>query len=168
MKIPQSVVFEVADGTITATGPKGKASRKYDYNLLEVKVDNGELTVTPKVKKITRSVQAASKAVEAHAKNLAAGVTGGFTKKLTVVFSHFPVTIEAKGSTVLIKNFMGEKSARNAKIAPGAAVQVGKGELTVTGTDREAVGQTAANIIGATKLTKRDRRVFQDGIYHSL
>ena len=38
-------------------------------------------------------------------------------------------------------------------------------DVTVTGSDREKVGQTAANIERACKIKKRDRRVFQDGIY---
>jgi large subunit ribosomal protein L6 len=35
----------------------------------------------------------------------------------------------------------------------------------LTGTDVEAVGQTAANIERATKVWGYDPRVFQDGIY---
>ncbi|MEC7431143.1 MAG: 50S ribosomal protein L6, partial [Candidatus Thermoplasmatota archaeon] len=40
-----------------------------------------------------------------------------------------------------------------------------KTDVTVSGSDREKVGQTAANIERACKIKKRDRRVFQDGIY---
>ncbi|MGB1098957.1 MAG: 50S ribosomal protein L6, partial [Poseidonia sp.] len=40
-----------------------------------------------------------------------------------------------------------------------------KVEVTVSGIDKEAVGQTAANIERCTTVKKRDRRVFQDGIY---
>ena len=40
-----------------------------------------------------------------------------------------------------------------------------KTEVIVSGIDKEAVGQTAANIERSTTVKKRDRRVFQDGIY---
>ena len=38
-------------------------------------------------------------------------------------------------------------------------------EVTVTGIDKENVGQTAANIERCAVVKNRDRRVFQDGIY---
>ena len=40
-----------------------------------------------------------------------------------------------------------------------------KTDVVVKGADREKVGQTAANIERACRIKKRDRRVFQDGVY---
>ena len=41
-----------------------------------------------------------------------------------------------------------------------------KGEdVTITGINKEHVGQTMANIEQATKIKGRDPRIFQDGIY---
>ena len=40
-----------------------------------------------------------------------------------------------------------------------------KTDVIVSGIDKEAVGQTAANIERCTTVKNRDRRVFQDGIY---
>lgn len=65
----------------------------------------------------------------------------------------------------MIQNFLGERYPRKAEILETVKVEV-KGEIiTVTGIDKEKVGQTAANIERATKVKNRDIRVFQDGIY---
>jgi hypothetical protein len=54
---------------------------------------------------------------------------------------------------------------KNIKILPSVKVEVKKQEVIVSGIDIEAVGQTAANIEQATRITGKDSRVFQDGIY---
>jgi large subunit ribosomal protein L6 len=46
-------------------------------------------------------------------------------------------------------------------------VEIKSENITVTGIDREKVGQTVANIERATKIRKRDIRVFQDGVYRT-
>jgi large subunit ribosomal protein L6 len=52
-----------------------------------------------------------------------------------------------------------------AKILDGVTVNLGNDEVVLTGIDKEKVGNTAANIEHATRIRKRDPRVFQDGIY---
>ena len=44
---------------------------------------------------------------------LCIGVVDGFTIKMKIVYSHFPVTVKVEGKKVLIKNFQGEKSTKN-------------------------------------------------------
>ncbi|MGB9830609.1 MAG: 50S ribosomal protein L6, partial [Fervidicoccus fontis] len=70
-----------------------------------------------------------------------------------------------KGDVILVKNFLGEKSPRKARIMPGVKVKIEKEDVIVEGLDIEAVGQTAANLEQATKVKEYDRRVFMDGIY---
>ena len=72
---------------------------------------------------------------------------------------------DVDGDTLIVKNFFGEKIPRKAKIVPNVKVQVKGDEVTVSGIDIEAVGQTAANIEKCTVIKNRDRRVFQDGIW---
>jgi len=66
---------------------------------------------------------------------------------------------------VTIGNFLGEKIPRRAKILEDVKVTLDKDFLIVEGLNKEKAGQTAANIEKATRITKRDRRIFQDGIY---
>jgi large subunit ribosomal protein L6 len=76
------------------------------------------------------------------------------------------MTLAVKGNNLVVNNYFGERVPRSADILPGVDVKVSKKvEVTVSGIDKEAVGQTAANIERCTTIKKRDRRVFQDGIY---
>lgn len=133
-------------------------------NVVKVKVDNNIVEFAV-IGKPSRSKVAAMRSTIAHIKNAFIGMSTGFSKKLQVVFAHFPVTIEVKGKDIFIKNFLGEKLARSAKIIGDTKVEVKGQEITITGSDKYSVGQTANNLMRATKIRKKDRRVFQDGIY---
>jgi len=165
-KIPEGVTAEAGAGVLKVSGPKGRLEKKFDSRTLAVDVSGGAVRVSSSAR-ASRKTAAAINSVAAHARNMFAGVTKGFEKKLAVVFAHFPISVEAKGKEVLVKNFLGEKLARTAKIVGDTKVAVSGQEITVTGPDKEAVGQTAANIIKATVVKARDERVFQDGIYHA-
>ena len=97
------------------------------------------------------------------------GIDSGFEYRLKAVYSHFPMTLKVDGNIMTITNLFGEKVPRSANLPwTPSEVQVrveNKVDVIVTGADREKVGQTAANIERACKIRKRDRRVFQDGIY---
>lgn len=99
-------------------------------------------------------------------KNMIIGVTQGFTYKLKIVASHFPISVKVQGDKVIIENFIGERNPRIAKIiGEGTRVEVKGEDVIVKGLDKEAIGQTAANIEQATKVRKKDLRKFLDGIY---
>ena len=86
---------------------------------------------------------------------------------MKTVYSHFPIKTSVEGNLFVIQNFLGERSARHAIILEGVTVVAKGDDVTVTGIDKEKVGQTVANIERATKVTRRDIRVFQDGVYRT-
>ena len=93
------------------------------------------------------------------------GVTDGFEYHMKIVFAHFPMTVKVNKDVVVIDNFLGERHPRTAKVVGSAKVVVKGDEVTITGINKEHVGQTMANLEQATKIKGRDPRVFQDGIY---
>jgi len=101
----------------------------------------------------------------AHLKNMMAGMKKEFEYKLEICNVHFPMTVKVEADKLNIKNFLGENIDRKANIVKNAKVVVKGNEIVVSSFDKEAVGQTVANIEKATKIKFRDRRVFQDGIY---
>ena len=52
-----------------------------------------------------------------------------------------------------------------AKLPAGVTAEAKKDEIVITGLDKELVGQACGNIENVTRVTGRDKRVFQDGIY---
>ncbi|WP_297491025.1 50S ribosomal protein L6 [Thermococcus sp.] len=163
VEVPEGVEVTVEGSRIRVAGPKGELERELEYPGMRIFTEDGKVVVYKEFPR--RKDVAMARTFKAHIANLIRGVTEGFTYKLKVVYSHFPMTVKVQGDEVVIENFLGEKNPRRAKILPGVTVKVVGQEVIVEGIDKEAVGQTAANIEQATRITKWDRRVFQDGIY---
>lgn len=167
IKIPEGVEIKVEGFKVMVKGPKGELERDFTSplyrNYIEIKVEGENVVVKSSVDK--RKIKAMVGTIAAHIRNMIKGVTQGYVYKLKAVYVHFPMTVEVKGDEILIKNFLGEKMPRVAKIVGNVTVKVQGQEIIVEGIDKEAVGQTAANIEQATRVTNLDRRIFQDGIY---
>jgi large subunit ribosomal protein L6 len=163
--IPEGVTANISeDGVVTITGPKGSLTRTFQSKVINLLEDGNGLIV--RVDLPRRKQRALAGTWNAHLNNMVKGVTDGFTINLKAFYSHFPMTMQANGNTFTVNNYFGERVPRTAKILDNVEVKVSnKTEITVTGIDKEAVGQTAANIERCTTVKNRDRRVFQDGIY---
>ena len=98
-------------------------------------------------------------------RNLFEGVIKGYTIKMKVVFSHFPITVKVEDKQVLIENFQGERAPRKTNIW-GETKVVPKGDdVIITGHVLTDVSQTAAEIENGSRVKNKDHRVFLDGIY---
>ncbi|MFH1779970.1 MAG: 50S ribosomal protein L6 [Candidatus Micrarchaeota archaeon] len=165
MDIPQGITIKIDEGKIIVSGAMGIVEQKFNSKHLEVKTDEKTIEVTNKTKE-TKKIKAMVNTIKAHIKNAIKGVSEGYEKKLALVYAHFPVTIELKGKEILVKNFLGEKTPRKAKIRGEAKVEVKGQEILVSGINKEDVTQTASNLVKVTKIRAKDNRVFQDGIYY--
>ncbi len=101
----------------------------------------------------------------AHLENVFAGLKEPFLYELEICNVHFPMTVKVDGKRVVINNFLGEKVPRSANIVEGVNVKVEGNKVLVMCADIEKAGQTSANIEKAARVTKKDRRIFQDGIF---
>ena len=161
---PEGVSSSIDCDNVTITGPNGSLTREFASSRVDIFQEGGALLVRVDIPR--RKERALAGTWNAHLKNMVKGVTEGFTYNLKAFYSHFPMTLSVKGDEFVVNNYFGEKVPRTAVILPGVEVKVQKKvEVTVSGIDKEAVGQTAANIERCTTVKNRDRRVFQDGIY---
>jgi len=165
IEIPEGVDVKIDGNTVKVSGEKGQIERtfKHFYNI-DMELKDGKFVVSTPSQK--RRVKVMIGTILAHTKNMIKGVTKGFTYKMKVVYSHFPVTVQTQGNKVLVKNFIGEKKPREAKImGKDTKVELQGKDLIIKGINKESVGQTMGNIEQACRIIGYDRRVFQDGIY---
>lgn len=165
-KIPDGVQIDVKEKSVTVKGPKGSLNRNFSNPIFDryVTIEKSDNKITVKGND-RRKIKSFVGAIASHIENMALGVTKGYTYKLKIFHTHFPITMEVKGKQVIVKNFLGERSQRIREIIGATKVEVKKDEITVTGIDKEAVSQTAGNIEGTCRLPGKDRRIFLDGIY---
>ena len=165
--LPEGASASIAGDVITVSKDGQSLSREFRHHKVEVRAVNGDLEVFVNLPR--RSDKALAGTWAAHLRNMALGIDEGFEYRLKAVFSHFPMSLKVDGKQMIINNLFGEKVPRVAKLPwSPAEVEVrveNKTDVVVKGADREKVGQTAANIERACRIKKRDRRVFQDGIY---
>jgi large subunit ribosomal protein L6 len=102
---------------------------------------------------------------KAHINNMLHGAREGFTYRMKICSGHFPMTVQVKGSELIIKNFIGEKTPRVLRLKPGVDVKVEGEFIVISSPDRELGGQTAASIEAVSSRANYDKRVFQDGVY---
>lgn len=163
IEIPENVRVE-AKGSEIIVKANGKELKR-DFNLPNVSIDVSDKKIRISAKKATKREGKIIGTSEAHIKNMLKGVQEGFVYKLEICNVHFPMNVKVEGESVVIKSFLGETIERVAKILDGVKVEIDGKEITVSSHDREAAGQTSANIEKATKLKGKDRRRFQDGIF---
>ncbi|MDD5959365.1 MAG: 50S ribosomal protein L6 [Methanobrevibacter wolinii] len=161
--IPEGVEVKIGKG-VTVKGPQGEISREFNYPNISIDEEDNKVVLNVDFPKSRDKSMMGT--IKAHISNMITGVTDGFTYHMKIVFAHFPMTVKVKGNIVTIDNFVGEKHPRTSKIVGDETKVTVKGDqVTITGINKENVGQTMANLEQATKIKGKDPRVFQDGIY---
>ncbi len=138
--IPKGVTVKVTDGAVEVQGPKGKMRQAFpsgiNFELLDGHLLAKRATADPDLAKfhgLARSLIA----------NAVLGVTEGFKKELDIVGVGYRA--EVKGKQVIFA--LGYSHAVVFDIPTGIDVVIDKQtHITVTGVDRQLVGQVAANI----------------------
>ncbi len=169
VEIPSGITVSVSGNVVITKGALGTNERTFNSSLVEVKADGKTVAVNPvDDRKLARKAGTAAQAFASEIRSDIEGVAKYFEASMEAVFAHFPITLEVKGQKLMIKNMFGERSPRVADLVGGTKVEIKEKSVRIYGTKRDDVGQTAANIRTACKVRKKDVRVFQDGIYHSI
>lgn len=163
VSIPPNVTVSYENNILRVKGPKGELTRNFYYPGIEISVGENEVDVD--TMSLKRQYKSMVGTYASHISNMITGVTNGFEYKMAIVYSHFPMQTKVDGKRFVISNFLGEKTERVAKIVGDTNVKISGNTVTVSGINKEEVGQTTANIEQRCKIKRFDPRVFQDGIY---
>ena len=163
IQIPDEVSAEVSNLDLTVEGPNGSVTRTLWYPSVTVSVEDDEIVIT--TDEDDAKTNATVGTFESHVSNMLHGVTEGWEYEMEVYYAHFPMQVDVEGDEVVIENFLGERSERRTPLRGDTEVQVDGEVVTLSGPSKEDVGQTAADIEQLTRVTDKDNRVFQDGVY---
>ncbi|HEV2138695.1 MAG TPA: 50S ribosomal protein L6 [Nitrososphaerales archaeon] len=163
VEMPEGVTVDLQGRILSIKGKLGEGKKHFDKINVNISVEGNKVLISPFSRKKKDNV--IINTVASLVNNMITGVTKGYTYKLKVVYAHFPITVKTKGSQILVENFVGERSPRVAQIVGNCKVTIEGDDIIVKGVSVEDVGQTAANVELATKIKRKDQRVFLDGVY---
>jgi len=163
IQVPDNVEVALEGRKVTVKGAKETLTRDFSYAPISIELNDKTIRIWAEWPRKKETALVGT--IYSHIQNMITGVMKGFTYKLKIVFSHFPISVKVKDKTILIENFTGERNPRKARIVGNAQVKIQSEDILIQGINLEEVSQTAANIEQATKVKKKDPRVFLDGLY---
>ena len=140
VQLPQGVTATVDGQTVTAKGPKGELKFVVNDEVL-VKMEGGEIAVEPRDQsKVARSKWGMSRT---QIVNILQGVKEGFEKKLEITGVGYRAALQGKN----LQLALGFSHDVVYETPQGITISVPKPtEITVSGIDKQQVGQVAAEI----------------------
>lgn len=145
IEIPQTVKVEMDGNVIKVTGPKGELKRDI-HSLIKTEIKNGRLLVVPK-NELSKKEKGLWGLYRALIFNMIHGVEKGFEKKLEIEGIGYKAAIAGE-ELVLSVGFINPVKIKK---PAGITFAVEKNVITVSGIDKEAVGQVAAEIRASKK-----------------
>lgn len=167
VNIPEGVTVEVNGMNVKVKGSNAELERDFTSSFYGdiIKIEKTDSVINVISTSDKRKIKSGVGAIASIIDNMIQGSLKDFKNNMKSVFMHFPMTVKVEGDKVVISNFLGERSIRSSNIIGKTKVDIKKDVITVTGPNKEEVGQTCANMEKATRITGRDRRIYQDGIF---
>ena len=172
IKVPKDIKITIKSKMVTVEGKHGKLTRNFKHLPLELWLANNNHEVRARMFFAKSKQLSCLRSVCSHIQNLFDGVTKKFEYRMRLVYAHFPINanITNNGSTVEIRNFLGEKNVRVVNMLPGVTIEKSvntKDELILTGADIDLTSRSSALIRQSCLVKNKDIRKFLDGIYVS-
>ncbi len=139
IKIPSGVTITVDDNFVSVTGPKGTL-QQFTMPGIDVTVEDGQVTVTRQSDE--REHRSKHGLMRTLVQNMVTGVTDGFTKQLEINGVGYRAALAGNG----LKLNLGFSHDVNYALPQGVAAVIEQNIITVSGINKQQVGQVAAEI----------------------
>lgn len=136
--IPAGVTVTLEEGVLTVKGPKGTITKNIRPDV-QVSIEGNEVKLTPSTTELAKALWGT---YASHILNMVKGVTEGFTLILDIEGVGYRA--EVKGSELILS--VGYSHPVLITIPVGISAVVEKSTITLTGYDKEVLGQFAANV----------------------
>ncbi len=138
--IPSGVNVNIVGSMVTVKGSKGELSHDV-HPLVKVEQEDNELKTT--VNNNSKLAKALSGTTRALLQNLVTGVSEGFERKLNIVGVGYRAAVSGK----VLNLTLGFSHPVEFQIPEGIAIETpSQTEIIIKGSDKQQVGQVAANI----------------------
>jgi large subunit ribosomal protein L6 len=141
--VPAAVKISVADSTIDVEGPKGKLTFAHRREI-SVKYDEAAKQIVvarPDDERLNRALHGLTRSLIA---NMVKGVTEGYTKKLEIVGVGYQAQLK-KANTIALQVGFANQIVMEAPAGVSVVVP-DPTHITITGADKQKVGQFAAEV----------------------
>ena len=139
IEIPEKVEVSMKEGVLTVKNGANVLTKIFRPEI-EVKIDGKNVTLHPKNEDVT--TRALWGTYASHVKNMIEGVSKGFAKKLILEGVGFKS--EVKGKDLVLA--LGFSHPITVAIPEGLKVTAEKNNITISGTDKEKVGEFSAKV----------------------
>ena len=139
IELPPNTELNLGENTVSVKGPLGTLSREL-HPVIEVKVDGNNVTLVPR--KMTLESRALWGTYASHISNMVSGVNKPFEKKL--ILEGIGYKSEVRGDKIVFA--LGFSHPVEVNIPVTLKVTAEKNNITISGSNKEEVGQFAAQI----------------------
>lgn len=140
IKLPEGTQAKIENGFIIVKGPKGELKQEL-HELIKVDIKNKEIEVSV-VDSKNKKERAFWGLFRSLINNMAEGVNGGYEKKLEINGVGFKASISGQKLTLNV----GYSHPVDYNLSEGVTAQVEGNIITISGIDKQLVGETAAQI----------------------
>ncbi len=139
INIPDGVEVTIDEDKVMAKGPKGEISRRFRPEI-KIEIKEGRIIVSPKI--ITKRTNAFWGLTRSLLANMVEGVKEGYEKKLEIKGLGYKAKMEENEIVLMV----GFTHPVKVNIPDTVKAEVDKNIITISGVDKELVGQIASKI----------------------